>query len=217
MPKNEDEDDKNEDEGDKSEDEDNEEPEPIDFFSIFSNPEKFINSKTFKRFFNDIIQNLAKNMPELKNLTPEDLKNELLKNKNKFGMKGPFMYGFNVGIGPDGKPTIDSFGNIKTKPVTGKPEVREKREPMIELSEEEGFMVVIAEMPGVTREDIQLTLKPRSLTISAKSMSSQREYFKVIEIPKTVDPNYAKARYKNGVLEVRLKKTEETGTNISVE
>ncbi len=210
MPKNEDEDDENEEEND-------EEPEQIDFFNIFSNPEKFINSKMFKKFFNEILQNLAKNMPELKNMTPEDLKNEILKNKNKFGVKGPFMYGFNVGIGPDGKPTIDSFGNIKTKPATGKPEVREKREPMVELSEEEGFMVVIAEMPGVTREDIQLTLKPRSLTISAKSTSSQREYYKEIEIPKTVDPNYAKARYKNGVLEVRLKKTEEKGTSISVE
>ena len=44
-----------------------------------------------------------------------------------------------------------------------------------------------------------------TLTISVDM--PQRKYYKELEMPENVDPKSAKTNYKNGVLEVTLKKT----------
>ncbi|RLI09151.1 Hsp20/alpha crystallin family protein, partial [Candidatus Bathyarchaeota archaeon] len=51
---------------------------------------------------------------------------------------------------------------------------------------------------------IDLSCTERELTISVDT--EKRKYFKRLELPAEVDPKSAKASYKNGVLEVRLKK-----------
>ncbi len=214
----------------KNKDEDDEEDDPFDFFKYFADPNKFssemnkfvadpnniFNSKQFRQLFKEIFEKISKNLPsELQGLSPEDIRKEFMKNKSKF-FKGPFMYGFNINIGKDGKPTIDSFGNIKPKPYSGKPVVKSNREPLIEVSEEKDHIVVIAEMPGVERDDIELKATNRSLTISTKK-NAHRHYYKEVELHSTINSDVAKARYVNGILEVRLEKIDETHTNIKIE
>ncbi|NIW11257.1 MAG: Hsp20 family protein, partial [Gammaproteobacteria bacterium] len=65
---------------------------------------------------------------------------------------------------------------------------------------------VIAELPGVEKEDIKLHGTEDMLTISVDT--PQRKYYKELELPESVDPKSAETSYKNGVLEVTLKKTE---------
>ncbi|TXT66292.1 MAG: Hsp20/alpha crystallin family protein [Promethearchaeota archaeon] len=205
------------DEEEENEDEENFQG-PFDFFKFMQDPAKLFNSKEFKSMFQNIFQNLMKNLPEnLKNLDPEELQKEFMKNKSKFGWNGPFMAGFNVNFDSEGKPKINSFGNIKSEAPEG-PKVEDAREPLVEVTEEKDKIIVIAEMPGVSKEDIELKATTHSLTISTEEKApSGRKYFKEVSLPSAINSGYAKARYANGILEVKLKKSDEEHTNIKVE
>jgi len=127
----------------------------------------------------------------------------------------PFVYGFTMRVGPDGKPVIREFGNIR--PTRFGPRIVEEREPLVDVIEEEDEVVVVAELPGVEKEDIDLNATERELVISVDT--EERKYYKHLELPAEVDPRSAKASYKNGVLEVRLKKVkpERRGERIKIE
>jgi HSP20 family protein len=173
-------------------------------------------SKQFRHLFKDIFEKILSNLPpEYRNLAPEDIAKEFMKNRSKYGF--PFTYGFNINIGKDGKPSIDSFGNIKAKPYSGEPEVKHTREPLTELSERDDEIIVICEMPGTTREDIELKATTHSITISTKSISKGRNYYKEVDLPFAINSDYARARYTNGILEVTLKKIDEKQTNIKID
>ncbi|MFX1278048.1 MAG: archaeal heat shock protein Hsp20 [Promethearchaeota archaeon] len=194
---------------------------PSNFYSdpnkFFIDPNKLFSSKQFRQLFNDIFEKITKNLPpEFQNLSPEDLMREFRKNKSKFGLNSPIMYGFNINIDKDGKPRIDSFGNIKPKPYSGKPVVKSKREPLVEVSEEKDQIIVIAEMPGVDRDEIELNYINQSLIISTKE-TAKRDYYKEVKLSSAVNLDVAKARYSNGILEVRLKKNDERRTNIQID
>ncbi len=215
---------------DDDENEDEEKDDFLDFFKLFGDPSKFfsgmdknsmdpskiLKSKHFQNLFKDIFKKIAHNLPpEFRNLSPEDIAKEFMKNKAKFGF--PYTYGFNINIGKNGKPMVDSFGNIKAKPYSGEPEVQQVREPLTEVNELGNQIIVICEMPGVTREDIELKATVRSITISTKSETKGRNYFKEVELPSAINSDYAKARYQNGILEIKLKKIDEKQTNIKID
>ncbi|MHC1586510.1 MAG: archaeal heat shock protein Hsp20 [Candidatus Hecatellaceae archaeon] len=118
---------------------------------------------------------------------------------------GPIVYGYSITIGPDGKPTIREFGNVKPSGRPGTLDVRTEREPLVDIMEDADTVKVIAEVPGVEKNDIQLYATERTLTIKVETPN--RKYYKEVDLPAEVDPKSAKSTYKNGVLEVILKKT----------
>jgi HSP20 family protein len=122
---------------------------------------------------------------------------------------GPFVYGYSVKVGPEGKPRIREFGNIKPRARMGQPRVhiQEKRKPLVDVMENDGRVNVIAELPGVQKEDIELNATNETLTISVNT--PERKYYEEVELPSGVDPKGADSTYKNGVLEVSLKKQRE--------
>ena len=65
-------------------------------------------------------------------------------------------------------------------------------------------LLVYAELPGVDKKDIQLSVTDESLTISVDR--ENRRYYKEVSLPTKVKPETAKAKYKNGVLEVTFEK-----------
>ena len=85
--------------------------------------------------------------------------------------------------------------------------IREEREPLVDVMETDDEVKVIAELPGVEKKDIKLYGTEDTLTISVDT--AERKYYKKVELPSAVDAKSAKASYKNGVLEVRLKKKKE--------
>ncbi len=192
---------------------------PFDFFKFFTDPNKIFKSKQFKNLFKDILEKLLKGLPpEFQNLSPEEMRKYLMENKDKFPWgAGPYIAGFNLKFGPDGKPIIDSFGNIKPEPYSGKPKVKSAREPLVEVNEENDQIIVIAEIPGATKEDVEIKATSRSLTISTKADSLSIKYYKEIELPTPINSDYAKARLQNGILEVKLKKFDEKHKNIKVD
>jgi len=118
---------------------------------------------------------------------------------------GPFVYGYSVKIGPDGKPEIREFGNVK--PSRFGPRVKEEREPLIDVIETNGEVHIVAELPGVEKNDVKLHGTENTLTISVET--PQRKYYKEVTLPAKVNVKEAKTKYKNGVLEVTLPKTRE--------
>ena len=117
---------------------------------------------------------------------------------------GPIVYGYSITIGPDGKPVIREFGNIKPAAKPGYVDIKSEREPLVDIIEEADSIKVVAEVPGVEKNDIQLYATEKTLTI--KVDTPNRKYYKEVELPAEVDPKSAKSTYKNGVLEVSLKK-----------
>jgi len=117
------------------------------------------------------------------------------------GEAKPIVRGFSIRIGPDGKPEIREFG---TKPETIKQEGIEERKPLIDVMETDEGVHVIAEMPGVNKEDIDVNASETSVEIKAEG--ENRKYYEVVDMPCEVIPDSAKARYNNGVLEIVFKK-----------
>jgi len=66
---------------------------------------------------------------------------------------------------------------------------------------------VIGELLGVAKEDIDLSGTENGLRISVDTPS--RKYYKKLELTCEVDLERAKSTFKNGVLEVALKKKKE--------
>jgi len=118
----------------------------------------------------------------------------------KEGMKG--VFGFSIKTAVGGKPIVEPFGNIKKTPKG--PTVEEEREPMTDLFDEKEEVRIYAEMPGVNEEDIKFDLKGDILDISAQS--GERKYHKEVLLPVQVKKEALSHTYKNGVLEVRIKK-----------
>jgi len=127
---------------------------------------------------------------------------------------GPFVYGYTMTIGPDGKPKITEFGNIKpglrAEPFgISKPSfsIKEEREPLVDVVDTNGEIKVVAELPGVEKKDIKLHGTEDTLTISVDT--PERRYYKEVKLPAKVNTKGAKTSYKNGVLEVTLPKIKE--------
>lgn len=118
----------------------------------------------------------------------------------KEGMKG--VFGFSIKTAVGGKPIVEPFGNIKKTPKG--PTVEEEREPMTDVFDEKEEVRIYAEMPGVNEEDIKFDLKGDILDISARS--GERKYHKEVLLPIQVKKEALSYTYKNGVLEVRIKK-----------
>ncbi len=142
------------------------------------------------------------NLPKLSEMI-ENILRDFEENREKFmSLKEPLFWGFSITRGPDNKPVIRKLGNIE--PGEEKPIVKEEREPLVDIISEGKEIVVIAELPGVEKEQINLKATDNYLILNATA--PQRKYYKKIDFREKIDPSSAKAVYKNGVLEVRLKK-----------
>jgi HSP20 family protein len=95
--------------------------------------------------------------------------------------------------------------------------------PAVDLYEEKDDIVVKAELPGIEKDNIEVNLADHTLTIKGEKKKeeeikeknyyrSERSYgsfVRTLELPKDVHTDKVKATFKNGILEVRLPKTEE--------
>ena len=96
--------------------------------------------------------------------------------------------------------------------------------PAMDVKERDGEYVVVADIPGAKKEDIDVTLENGILTISAETKSETEEkegerllrrerrygkYVRSLRLGTQIDEKNVKANYKDGVLELILPKAEE--------
>lgn len=89
------------------------------------------------------------------------------------------------------------------------PKVYEERklkepQPLIDVLEDKNEITIVAEFAGFKRENLKLDVKNQRLTLSAES--SNRRYHKSLNLPSRVIPDTIHTTYKNGLLEIHLKK-----------
>ena len=113
------------------------------------------------------------------------------------------VYGFTVRTGLGQKTRVEPFGNIK-KTKEG-PKVSETREPIVDVFDEKDHILLIAELPGVDEKSIKLDLKKDILLLEAES--KDRKYAKEILLPSKIDFESREMNFKNGILELKFKKT----------
>lgn len=115
------------------------------------------------------------------------------------------IYGFTVKVGlGDQGPRIEPFGNIRRDDKSGRTEVQEVREPMVDVFEEADHLLILAELPGISKEDLRIDLKDDVLTIIAEH--GDKKYRKEVLLPCSVSKEKMQITCNNGVLEIKCPK-----------
>src|SRR5262249_51590555 len=86
-------------------------------------------------------------------------------------------------------------------------EVQPIREPLVDLFDEDREVLIVAELPGVDRDEIELDLSEDILTLDAEH--DELKYHKEILLPRSYSPEQMHTDCRNGVLEIRLASEEE--------
>ncbi len=138
-------------------------------------------------------------------------------------------------IGPDGKPKVREFGNVRSPNQLGlttnnnattarmataakTTKVTAEREPLVDVNTNDKEVKVVLELPGVKKEDIKISAYGEAVEVTANN--AQRKYHKTIELPKEANTDTAKSTYHNGILEITFSKRENTkpkGREIKIE
>ena len=126
----------------------------------------------------------------------------------------PLVWGYSMTQRGNDPPEIREFGNLSLRDEMfsgfgseyhgGVAQLESGvRKPLIDIMEAEDSLHVVAEMPGINKEDVNLDISGTMLTI--KAINDDRKYSERVELPARVLADSAKASYKNGVLEVVFK------------
>jgi HSP20 family molecular chaperone IbpA len=78
--------------------------------------------------------------------------------------------------------------------------------PLIDVFQGKKWITIVAEIAGFNKETLNINVKDQRITLSAKA--KDRRYYKSLNLPKVVIPKIMHTTYKNGVLEIKLKKAE---------
>lgn len=95
-------------------------------------------------------------------------------------------------------------------------------EPSVDIFEEEDSVVVKSDLPGMSKDDIEVNLTDDTITLSGEKKEEEKierknyychersygSFTRTFALPKEVQSDKAKASFKNGVLEVRIPKSE---------
>lgn len=125
---------------------------------------------------------------------------------------GPYYYGYTMTVGPDGKPVVREYGNVRPGLSAGlgegdsccppaSPKGGLEAETIVD--DKEGILKMVAEMPGVEKEDVKIVVDGETVSIDADR--DKKSYHAKVALDKKVDGGTAKATYRNGILELAFK------------
>ena len=175
-----------------------------------------------KRMF-DLFNNVSNNAPK------ELVREYETKEGNKVREVGPIVYGYSMTIGPDGKPHVREFGNVKSlnnsdnqnrgSHLEQPSQISAEREPLIDVNTTDKEVKVILEMPGIRKTDIKVKAYDSRVEVTT-AKDAQRKYHKIIDLPEQADIETARSVYNNGVLEITFdqkKVNKPAGKEIKIE
>ena len=137
----------------------------------------------------------------------EDLEREIQEvvkrsfDSTKFG--GPFVAGFSFNVGPEGKPSIQLFGDSPVKHDGFRSPINEQV-----IDAKNGVLRLLLEMPGVEKEDIRVDATEDKAVITAESPN--RKYRAELGLKAAVRRDSGKAEYRNGLLEISFSLKDKT-------
>ncbi|OGU27108.1 MAG: heat-shock protein Hsp20 [Ignavibacteria bacterium GWA2_35_9] len=95
--------------------------------------------------------------------------------------------------------------------------------PHIDISDDENNIYVEAEIPGVKKEDIKITLQDNILTISGEKKNTKEEkdkknffrservygsFTRSFTLPEDINPDSVEAKFENGILNISIQKAQ---------
>lgn len=149
-------------------------------------------------WFNDIYDELER----LGDLIDETMQKAFKSSSKDEPIKRNRFKSYSVKLGPDGKPRFRKYNSRQHGQTEF--EVIDDPEPLVDIIEEKDTVVILAAIPGVNKDDIDLRLTENNLTFSVDS--ADFEWYDEFKLPARVNPKEARASYKNGVLEIKVKK-----------
>ena len=165
-------------------------------------------------FLNDEFDNLFRKMSR-PFMNMDDIFEEF-KDSGNLQTYGPYYYGYTMTVGPDGKPVIKEYGNVKPALLP----TSDVREPFVDVlvDDKEKVLKLVAEMPGVEKKDIKIVVEGRTVNLDAEH--GEKKYSTKVPIRQKVDEDSVKVTYANGILELRFKLREDEkpkGKTVEVE
>jgi HSP20 family protein len=131
--------------------------------------------------------------------------------KGAKGLRG--VYGFRIRTGLSGRPpAVETFGNLHQEKV-GTVKVSNTREPLVDVFDEPKAVVIVAELPGVREQNLEVTLSGRTLSLRARD--GERHYAKDLTLPCDVDASDRTLQYTNGILKLTYPKRNGGGKQTS--
>lgn len=118
-------------------------------------------------------------------------------------LKGIYGFTIKTGLGDQG-PRVEPFGNIRRDRESGHTVVQEVREPVVDVFEEEDRVLVVAEMPGIVLEDLNVTVESDVLTIVAEH--GKKKYRKEVLLPSSTSQDKLHVACNNGIVEIACMK-----------
>ncbi len=115
----------------------------------------------------------------------------------------PVVAGMAMGLGPEGKPRIQFFGDNLIGPDGYRSPIYEQVVDM-----KAGNLRLVVELPGVEKEDVQISALEDRITLDAAK--GDRKYKMDLALQNAIDPESGTASYTNGVLEVVFKLMDKT-------
>lgn len=164
--------------------------------------------KEFDEMRRDMEKMFSDQFKEIETKAPKELIREYTTPEGgKVRQIGPIVYGYSMTMGPDGKPHIKEFGNVRPSAMGTSPILSGEREPLVDITTTDNEVKVVAEMPGVKKESIKVNAYDSSVEIIADD--PQRKYHEVVDLPAEADIESATSKYNNGILEITFNKKEQ--------
>lgn len=198
--------------------------EPFDWFNRFFGNRPFGRRNSLFEGIDEMRREMERefeeNLRDIENKVPKDLIREY---ETQDGAKvreiGPLVYGSTTTIGPDGKPIVREFGNVRPRMSGGlAPNILTERQPLSEVSTTDKEVKVTVELPGVPKEQIKIDANENKVDI--RTDDPKRRYHEVIDLPAEVNIDSVRSTFTNGLLEIifnKKSKIKEKGKSIRID
>lgn len=114
------------------------------------------------------------------------------------------VYGLRVRLGVGGEAVdVEPFGDLKFDRKSRHPVVEEVREPLADVIEEPGRIMIVAEMPGVTTQDVSFKIDDDVMSLEAAGKG--RKYRKEILLPRPVSAKNVTVSCNNGIVQLECR------------
>jgi HSP20 family molecular chaperone IbpA len=111
---------------------------------------------------------------------------------------------------PQKPPRLETYKTTRIHPQNyrlpkkySKTKYREPK-PLIDMFQDDETITIVAQIAGFQQDTFKITIKDQKLTLTAKA--KDRRYYKSLNLPKVVIPAITHTTFKNGVLEIKVKK-----------
>ena len=108
------------------------------------------------------------------------------------------------------------------RPFESRKELQFENLPKVDVIDRDDTIVVKAALPGVAKEDLEVSTTPQTVTIRGKTRKETKEekdeyyrceistsdYLRTVPLPASIDETKVKAVFKDGLLELRCPKLE---------